>query len=202
MSQIRYFDQAGNLQTVNIGEGPFVIGRNNTCQITFIDDMVSREHTRIERDSGGGYRIRDLGSRNKTFINGQIINETILQPGDLIRIGDHVLEFLAETGGPQRLSLEFLTPDRQAPEGSDWIKIKTPATLTLPQIERLSGLTADLGLTARPEDIADAALGRLLLDLQADRGFVALRGEGKKDLRPVTHRGLTPSPTGGLTPVS
>ncbi|MCK4661028.1 MAG: SpoIIE family protein phosphatase [Phycisphaerae bacterium] len=202
MAQLRYLDQAGNLQTINLGEGPFLIGRNNTCQLVFIDDMVSREHTRIDHEKGGRYRIRDLGSRNKTHVNGQVVNETLLQPNDFIRIGDHVLEFVDEGALPKKLELDFLTPDRRDPEGSDWIKAKSPLTLTSAQIEQLSGLSADLGITARSEDVADAGLERLMLDVQAERGFVAMRGEGKKDIRVITHRGLAPSPTSSRTPVS
>ena len=37
---------------------------------------------------------------------------------------------------------------------------------------------------ARPEDIAETALGRIVLDLQGERGFIALRGEGKMDFEP------------------
>ncbi|MFH0982946.1 MAG: SpoIIE family protein phosphatase [Planctomycetota bacterium] len=202
MAQLRYLDQAGMLQTARLGDGAFLIGRNNTCQIIFIDDMVSREHTRLDRDMDGRYRIRDLGSRNRTHVNGQIANETLLQPGDFIRIGDHVLEFIDEEAQHQKLGLDFLTPDTRDPEGSDWIKIKSSITLPLTQIERLSGLSADLGVTARPEDVAEAGLDRLLLDLQAERGFVALRGESKKDLRVIAHRGLAPSPTSSRMPVS
>ena len=202
MAQLRYLDQAGYPQTINLGEEPFLIGRQNTCQIVFIDDMVSREHTRIDNEKEGRYRIRDLGSRNKTVVNGQVVSETLLQPGDFVRIGEHVLEFVDEGAQHQSLRLDFLTPDRRDPPGSEWIKIKSPITLSPAQIERLSGLSADLGITARPEDVADAALARLMLDTQADRGFAALRGEGKKDLRVIAHRGLTPSPTGARVPVS
>lgn len=57
MARLRYLDQAGHLQTINPGEGQFLIGRQNTCQIVFIDDMVSREHTRIDP------LVRWLGAR-------------------------------------------------------------------------------------------------------------------------------------------
>ncbi len=176
MAQLRYLDQAGHLQTINLGEGPFLIGRLDTCQIVFNDDMVSREHTRIDHEKGGRYGIRDLGSRNKTVVNGQVVSEALLQPGDFVRIGEHVLEFIDEGAQHQSLGLDFLTPDRRDPPGSDWIKIKAPITLLPVQIERLSGLSADLGMTARQEDVAEAALARLMLDTQAERGFAALRG--------------------------
>jgi serine phosphatase RsbU (regulator of sigma subunit) len=202
MAHLRYLDQAGQFQTLPLGEGPFLVGRNNTCQIVYIDDLVSREHTRFDREKDGRYRVRDLGSRNKTYVNGQIVSEALLQPGDFIRIGDHVLEFVEEGQQRQKLALDFLTPDNRDPDGSAWIKIKTPVTLPLGQIERLAALAADVGITARPEDIAEAGLERLMVHVQAERGFVGLRGESKKDIRVIAHRGLTPSPTGARMPVS
>jgi cyanophycinase-like exopeptidase len=40
-----------------------------------------------------GFRIRDLGSNNGTFVNGKRIEECLLVDGDKIRIGDTVLGF-------------------------------------------------------------------------------------------------------------
>ena len=77
MPQLRYIDDAGSLRTVTLGTQPLLIGRVNTCEIVFVDDMISREHTRIEREPDGRYRIRDLGSRNKTHVNGQQVSETL-----------------------------------------------------------------------------------------------------------------------------
>lgn len=205
MAQLRYLDEADQVRTVELDAGRFLIGRVASCDITFVDDMVSREHSEIQRLEDGRFRIRDLGSRNKTYVNGQLITETVLIGGDVIRIGEHVLEFLDHlaAGGPAgRTSLEFLTPDRQDPPGCEWIKVRTPVTLSLEQVGRLSGLAGPSRVVIRPEDIAEAGLSHLIVDLQAERGFVALRGEGKKDLRIIAQRGLTRPAGEGLVPVS
>jgi pSer/pThr/pTyr-binding forkhead associated (FHA) protein len=56
------------------------------------DRLVSRRHAEIEREHGQ-YVLRDCGSRNGTFVNGQRISEPhILRDGDEIQIG---LEFKA-----------------------------------------------------------------------------------------------------------
>jgi serine phosphatase RsbU (regulator of sigma subunit)/pSer/pThr/pTyr-binding forkhead associated (FHA) protein len=202
VADLRYMDQAGRLQVQRLGHEHFLIGRANTCQVVFIDDAVSREHARLDRDRDGRYRIRDLGSRNKTLVNGQQIAETVLASGDIVRIGDHVLEFFDEEAPRERLALDFLTPDRSDPAGTEWVKIKTPVTLSLEQVEALAGLSWRVGPTSRAEEIAEAALSRLILDLQAERGFIARRGEAKTDLVPVSHRGLALGPGGGRVPVS
>ena len=201
MAHLRYIDDAGRLQTKVLDAEACILGRAPTCQIVLVDDTISREHLRIELDSGGRFRIRDLGSRNKTHVNGELITETFLNPGDIIRAGARVVEFLDEGATQERLDLEFLTPDKTEPPDCEWVKLKTPVSLAIAQIERLF-LLLDDRVTSRPEDLSQAALGKILLDLQAERGLIALRGEGKLELRPLAYRALRRSAKGSLTPVS
>lgn len=202
MAHLRYLDESERIQIKALDTEHFVIGRAATCQLVFDDDMTSREHVRIDLEGDSRFRIRDLGSRNKTFVNGEPITETLLTAGDVIRVGDHVVEFIDDEAEHRTLDLEFLTPDRTEPPNCEWIKVKAPLSLTGAQIEQLALLGSDQALTARPEDIASAALGRILLDLQADRGLIALRGSGKTDLRPLAHRALSRTTGGSMTPVS
>ncbi|MCH7808387.1 MAG: SpoIIE family protein phosphatase [Planctomycetes bacterium] len=202
MAILRYLDDAGRLQTRTMDAEHFVIGRADSCQLTFADDMISREHVRIDLEREGRFRIRDLGSRNKTYVNGELITETLLTSGDIIRVGDHVLEYLDDSTDSEKIDLDFLSPDRKEPPHCDWIKAKAPLSLTVAQIEQLSQLLGDQPLTARLEDIAGAALGQIIMDLQGERGLVALRGEEKMALLPLAHRGLKKPPGGSLVPVS
>ncbi len=180
----------------------FIIGRADSCQLTFDDDLISREHVRIDLEREGRFRIRDLGSRNKTYVNGEMVTETLLNPGDIIRVGDFVLEFVDDNSPAQKISLDFLTPDRNEPPHCDWIKTKAPLSLAMAQVEALTQLFGEQPLTARAEDIAGNALSRVILELKAERGFVALRGESKTDLIPLAHRAMVASPGESVTPVS
>jgi len=203
MAQLRYLDDNGQLQTRSLDSGSFVIGRAPNAQVVFDDDQISREHVRIDVETDGRFRVRDLQSRNKTYVNGQLISETLLAHGDIIRAGDRVLEFLDDSASSEKkLDLEFLTPDRTEPPHSEWVKIKAPLSLTISQVSQLSQLWGDQPLMARTEDISQSALGRIILDLQAERGLIAVRGEGRTDVRPLAHRALQRPPTGSLTPVS
>jgi adenylate cyclase len=71
------------------------IGRhpNNTLQLG--DREMSKEHAVIEAGADG-YRIRDLGSSNGTFVNGQRVREQVLREGDEIRMGVTRLIFRTE----------------------------------------------------------------------------------------------------------
>jgi sigma-B regulation protein RsbU (phosphoserine phosphatase) len=202
MALLRYIDEQGHLKTKTLLADPVVIGRAPTCQLVLPSDMLSREHARIELVSDGRYSVRDLGARNKTYVCGQLVSETLLNPGDIIRLGDRVIEFLDEGGHREKIDLDFLTPDDREPPDCGWIKIRAPLTLNVKQVEKLACLTGHLAMTSRPEDFADAVLSGALLDFGAERGFVALRGESKRELRVIAHRSLTKPKGGSLTPVS
>ena len=52
--------------------------------------------------------VRDLGSRNGTFVNGERVDETILEPGDKMQIGP--LNFIVQIDGdPQDKDLPQTT---------------------------------------------------------------------------------------------
>lgn len=202
MAHIRYLDDTGRLQIKNVDTDQFVIGRGADCQIVLDDDTISREHLRIDIGPDGRFRVRDLGSRNKTYVNGELIAETLLTGGDIVRVGDRVVEFVDDSNLQERIELDFIVPDRTEPPDCDWVKLKQPLSLTLPQLEQLSLLWSDQAMMARPEDIADAALAQIILDLQGERGMIALRGEDKTELRPLAHRALRKPASGALKPVS
>ena len=79
---------------IRLGPDPISIGRHPANTIPITDDKASRKHCVVEIDPEGGFRIRDLGSRNGTRLNGFGIQESPLAPGDVIQIGK--TEFLIE----------------------------------------------------------------------------------------------------------
>lgn len=77
----------------DLSEVDLVIGRAPGSGFRLDDPGVSRQHCRVWRD-GGVWRLRDLGSTNKTFVNGAAVTETELHDGDRIGIGDTVFKFV------------------------------------------------------------------------------------------------------------
>jgi adenylate cyclase len=63
---------------------------NNTVQI--LDRIVSKEHCHIDLVDGR-WMLRDLGSLNGSFVNGERITERVLMPGDEISIGSTRIVF-------------------------------------------------------------------------------------------------------------
>lgn len=72
------------------------VGRHNGADI-FLDDVtVSRRHVEVER-SGDHYRVRDVGSLNGTYLNGDRIEAGWLGDGDVLQVGRFKLVFFHGT---------------------------------------------------------------------------------------------------------
>ncbi|MEA3338416.1 MAG: FHA domain-containing protein [Chloroflexota bacterium] len=88
-----------------------VIGRGSDCDIVLPERQASRQHVTVERDDGG-YLLRDLGSKNGTFVNGQEVRDEPcrLRDGDEIQIALCVR--MGFVGADATLPLELTGPNR------------------------------------------------------------------------------------------
>jgi len=70
-----------------LGYEPVTLGRAGDCDIVLLERQISRYHVRIERDADG-YVLRDLGSKNGTFVNGERVRGQLyrLRDGDEISL--------------------------------------------------------------------------------------------------------------------
>jgi hypothetical protein len=76
-----------------------ILGRDNTADVILDDPGISRQHTEIRVTSDGPHlvtNIRDLGSTNGTFVNGERITSQRLADGDRVNVGRTSLIFRAE----------------------------------------------------------------------------------------------------------
>ena len=62
------------------------IGRSLDNDIVLADDPVSAAHCQLERIDSA-FRLTDLDSTNKTWVNGRSIDTIVLKSGDEIRVG-------------------------------------------------------------------------------------------------------------------
>ena len=66
----------------------------STNSAVFLDDItVSRAHATFERRPSGEWFVRDGGSLNGTYVNGEQVDETKLATGDQVQIGRFRLTF-------------------------------------------------------------------------------------------------------------
>ena len=93
--------------------GPiFRVGRNETCHLRPQSEQVSREHAEIAIGEQSVV-VRDLGSRNGTFVNGKPITEPhALKNGELLQIG-HLTFAVSIVGAP--VAAAAAAPSRPTP---------------------------------------------------------------------------------------
>lgn len=76
------------------------IGRHPQSSV-FLDDItVSRRHAEVLRSDDGTFVLRDVGSLNGTYLDGERVPEALLREGAQLQIGKFRLVFvIGELGG-------------------------------------------------------------------------------------------------------
>ena len=91
--RVRSGPRPGRMLQLRFPATSFGRGPENDYRLTE-EEMASRQHCVIE-GSEKRFLLRDLGSTNGTFVNGnRVEGEIELRPGDVIRIGKMEMEFL------------------------------------------------------------------------------------------------------------
>ena len=70
------------------------IGRAHECGLLLDDPSVSRAHAELAFEQGQ-WQVRDLGSKNGTFVDGVRVDQGALPPAAWLRVGDVHVEFAA-----------------------------------------------------------------------------------------------------------
>lgn len=103
-----------------LGERPITIGRSPEADVVVLDERASRIHCGIRLWDGEFY-IKDLKSRNGTFVNGQRIDVAKLKPSDEIRIGSVIFSFDAAPN--QRADVALQEMEAEMAEGKGYSTI-------------------------------------------------------------------------------
>jgi pSer/pThr/pTyr-binding forkhead associated (FHA) protein len=86
-----------------IDQAHCIVGRVDS-HLQVADRQCSRQHVLLYEGYDGKLHLRDLGSRNGTFVNGKRVSGGIINVGDEIRIGAstiEVLDYRSSIGFPQ-----------------------------------------------------------------------------------------------------
>src|SRR5579864_1154548 len=178
--------------------GEFSVGRNPSNRLSVSDPSLSRQHCVIAA-RGQQFEIRDLDSRNGTFVNGVPVHERALADGDEIQIGNSLFLFLAED--------EFATPapsvrleERSAltgatvvlrSEDSRYFTAEKTATVTLPAVRVARDLKALVKVSTtinsvRKLELLERELLTCIFEVvPAARGAILLTGENPDEFSSV-----------------
>ena len=104
-----------------IGEDPVIVGRSGQARVNIADEGVSRRHFLILRE-GDDYVIKDLNSRNGTWVEGRRVSAERLHHNDCILAGRTLFLFA------DRLAAST-TPDERpmGPHGTVMVNVLRPA---------------------------------------------------------------------------
>lgn len=86
LAKLVCLDAVASAPEIAITVLPSVIGRSPEADARIEEAWVSRVHCAIDRE-GQALLVRDLHSRNGTFVNGRRVEVTQLRPGDRLTVG-------------------------------------------------------------------------------------------------------------------
>ena len=115
------FKKNGSQKVFPLPSNVTVIGRRHDCDLRIPLMPVSRRHCQLNLNNET-VSIRDLGSRNGTYLNGKRIDEATVCPGDYIKIGP--LTFALQINGQPK---EIAPPEQAVPKQPPQEKPKAEA---------------------------------------------------------------------------
>ena len=83
----------GEEERFDLAERVTRVGRHEENDIVLAGPTVSARHATIRREQVGTV-IEDEGSLNGTFVNGELVQQQLLEAGDRIQIGPHLLVYV------------------------------------------------------------------------------------------------------------
>lgn len=209
---------SGSPSVLISGGRPYQVGRAVASDLAIQDPTVSRQHAELEL-AEAGVRVRDLGSTNGTYLNGQRVSDAVAMPGSRISFGKvdfEVREESAPTQTPGEGSLDA-TILRQVP-------VRGPADIAAqlsddplgPSLLRIAGasrgdrqerklaLLLDIAkeLSQQPEVdlLLDRVVGLTFQVMNVDRVAILMPDGGDGELAPRVWRSRVGTPVNGQPP--
>jgi hypothetical protein len=132
------------------------IGRAEGCDLRLEHPSISREHAMLWA-SDEGWRLRDLDSKNGSFLDGSAVDDSPIAGDCWLRFGDVYCEFAP------------LSETEAEAEAQGQVARRAAVTARTARIQRLTGL----------HDLIEDSLRAVLELAQCERGFVLLdQGDG------------------------
>lgn len=95
----------GTIREAIVKPGTTLIGRQTGCHVRIPAAEISRQHCEVLL-KGETITLRDLGSANGTYVNGEKVDQRVLSAGDMVTIGSVNL-LLRIDGKPSRIDPKY-----------------------------------------------------------------------------------------------
>jgi predicted component of type VI protein secretion system len=97
--RLRYKSQDGQPMEIALSDKPLTIGRSPDADIVVLDERASRMHCGV-RLWDDAYYLKDLKSKNGTYLNNDRVEMAKIKPGDKIRVGTFVISIVDDNAPP------------------------------------------------------------------------------------------------------
>jgi len=152
--------RSGEQRLITSSKRVITIGRLPQNEIHIDDPLVSRRHAEIFRDETG-YSLRDLGSRNGTFLNGEPVTAPVrLKPGDAINAGNCLIVFQPPTPALLMEKESELPSSTMSLAGPKLPKLQAPLEILTTVAEIARQIVMDLPLERTLQSILEVCLER------------------------------------------
>jgi two-component system response regulator HydG len=200
MASLRIYQGRHLLIESRLGQGRFLVGRADHCDLALPDERVSRVHCHLERLRNGDVVVVDQ-SRHGTFVDGEQVDRALLRHGARVGVGSFELELVLEEGGEPEPTAQaaraggheqLLCADEQ---GLGVIRLALQISDGPSAGSSLPLTAADCTVGASPSDLVldDAGLLPQHLRLRVNRGRVIVEPlEGAVTVDHERVRGLFP----------
>jgi two-component system NtrC family sensor kinase len=165
-------------------DAPALLGRESR-QLHLSDNTVSRRHAELH-PTEGEWILKDLGSSNGTYVNGQrVVNTYALKLGDQIRVGNTLLVFGAQPGitraaggnvslaGDDKMDSAIMHAIPSSDE-SMVLAVPEPTAAAMANLKLLYQLGAALGSSFDVAQVAEVVMDLVFEHVKADRGILLL----------------------------
>jgi signal transduction histidine kinase/pSer/pThr/pTyr-binding forkhead associated (FHA) protein len=171
-----------------------LVGRESRA-LPLSDNTVSRRHCELIPSDAGDWVLKDLGSSNGTYVNGQRVDYKYnLKVGDQIRVGRTLMAFGAqpgvrrEAGGNVTLTDEASGMDSAimhtvaSNDDSMVLAVPEPAAAAMSNLKLLYQLNATLGSSFNTDQVLEVVMDLVFEHVKADRGIILMQQEVTKEL--------------------
>ncbi len=117
---LKYKKPNGTLVEVALSDKALTIGRSPKADIVLEDEKASRLHCGI-RLFDEEYHLKDLASKNGTFLNNQRVEATLIKGGDKIRVGNTVISVEKESSKGATTAFQEMEQQMSGGKGYDTI---------------------------------------------------------------------------------
>ena len=162
-----------------------LIGRESRA-LPLTDQTISRRHAELKPEAESDWVLRDLGSANGTYVNGQrVLKPWTLKMGDQIRVGRSLMTVGIQTGS-RSISRSVTLADQSAGMDSSIINtlpsnddsmvlaVPEPAAAAMANLKMLYRLSAALGSSFKIDQVLEVVMDLVFEHVKADRGILML----------------------------